>query len=65
MTNRFLTKQQVANRLAVTPRTVDNWCRSGFLPPPVKLGDSMQSRVRWTAEAVEGFEQRLCGKTAA
>jgi len=61
MTIKFLTKNQVAERFSVTNRTVDNWCRSGFLPPPVKLGDSMQSRVRWTAEAIERLEQRLLG----
>ncbi len=65
MKTQYLTKQQLANRLSVTPRTVDNWSRSGFLPPPVKLGVEMQSRVRWTSEAIEGFEQRLRGKTAA
>jgi hypothetical protein len=58
---KFLTKNQVAERFSVTNRTVDNWCRSGFLAPPVKLGDSMQSRVRWSVEAVERFEQRLLG----
>lgn len=65
MNTRFLTKQQLADRLSVTPRTIDNWCRSGFLPSPVKLGAEMQSRVRWASEAIESFEQRLRGKTAA
>lgn len=61
----YPTKREIAERFRVTPRTVENWVDRGLLAAPIKLGSCQQSRVRFTAEAVAEFEQRLRGTAAA
>jgi predicted DNA-binding transcriptional regulator AlpA len=55
----YVTKRQIAERFGVSLRSVDNWVARGELARPVKLGTAAQARVRWPADAVAAFEQRL------
>jgi predicted DNA-binding transcriptional regulator AlpA len=57
----FHTKKDIAAAKKVTPRCVDNWVKRGLLPPPKKLGTSMQARVRWTDEQVAQLDRNLAG----
>jgi hypothetical protein len=43
----------------MTARTVDAWVQGGLLPPPIKLGTAMQSRVRFTSQAVAILDRNL------
>jgi hypothetical protein len=55
----FHTKQDIARRYAVTPRSVDNWRARGLLPEPLKLGTATQSRVRWSDADLEALDRNL------
>jgi predicted DNA-binding transcriptional regulator AlpA len=53
---RWLTAQEVGQRMQLKPRTVRKWARRGLLPPPVKLG--RQGRcLRWREEDLLAFLQ--------
>ena len=62
MTRRH-TKSAIAARYGVTPRTVENWWKRGLLPPPLKLGNAVQSRVRWADEDLDTLERNLAALT--
>lgn len=57
MEEQFLTKQQMAEKLQVTERTIDNWIKDGVLTP-VKGIPVIRFSARYVAE-LEGikFEQ--------
>jgi predicted DNA-binding transcriptional regulator AlpA len=53
------TKRQIAESKNVCERTVDIWRARGLLPQPVKLGNRVQSRVRWTDAQVAELDRNL------
>jgi predicted DNA-binding transcriptional regulator AlpA len=57
--DRYVTKRELAERLGVTARCIDAWVKAGRLPPPVKLGSTPQSRVRWGADQLGDLDSRL------
>lgn len=48
-----LTEKEVAKRLKVTTRTLQNWRRAGHAPKAIKLGERT---VRYRLEDVEAYE---------
>jgi hypothetical protein len=48
----LFTKREIAEKFGVTERTVDAWVERGHLAKPIKLGTTVQARVKWPAEAV-------------
>jgi excisionase family DNA binding protein len=34
----FLTREELADRLKIAPKTVSKWVRAGRLPPPYRFG---------------------------
>lgn len=63
MTN-YVTRRQLAGHFKVTDRAVDKWRADGLLPEPVKLGESMQARVRWPADVIPKLEAALRDRKA-
>lgn len=55
----LISKNELAERLGVTPRTIDNWVEQGLLDRPIKLGSAQQSRVRFPANAADTLTSRL------
>ena len=53
------TKQQIARAFDVSLTTVDSWVERGWLPQPLKFGDSPQSRVRFPDGAIEQLAARF------
>jgi transposase len=53
------TKKDIAKRFTVHERTVDNWRARKLLSAPIKLGSSVQARVRWTDEQVAELARNL------
>jgi predicted DNA-binding transcriptional regulator AlpA len=53
------TKKQIAESKNVSERTVQNWVKRGLLPRPIKLGSTVQSRVRWTDAQVAELDRNL------
>lgn len=51
-----LTAKQVANRLAISTKTLSRWVAAGKFPQPRKLGDRS---LRWSAESVAEFLKGL------
>ena len=47
----FLTEEQAAARLGLSPRTLRNWRCSGYGPKALKLGGA----VRYHADALDGW----------
>ena len=45
----YLTKDEVARALRVSPRTISTYVRQGTLPPPVRLG----RRPLWAQDELE------------
>ena len=56
---RLHSKQTIAADRGVTCRTVDNWRERGLLPAPIKMGITLQSRVRWTDESLATLDRNL------
>lgn len=57
-----LTKQDVADSLGISIRSVENWINDGILPAPVKLGN----RVYWHPDVYYGWlSQRLKTESSA
>lgn len=54
--NPLLTIEQVAERLAVSPRSVRRLADSGKGPRPLRVG----ALLRWSAEAVEDWIAQGC-----
>jgi predicted DNA-binding transcriptional regulator AlpA len=57
--SRYVTKRELAAKLGVTERCVDSWAKAGRLPPPIKLGNTPQARVRWDADQLGDLDSRL------
>ena len=55
----FLTRAQVARRLAVSPNTVSRWAREGRLPCSVTLG----GHRRFARSVIEQIAKDTMGKT--
>jgi DNA-binding transcriptional MerR regulator len=55
------TKKEIAKARNVSERTVDNWRSRGLLAKPIKMGSSVQARVRWTDAHVEELDKKLAG----
>jgi len=55
----LISKNELAERLGVTPRTIDNWVERGLIARPLKLGTAQQSRVRFPADVVDAVTRRL------
>lgn len=49
-----LTKAEAAERLEVSPRTLERWARLGIGPQPIKRGPRL---VRYDATQVERFRR--------
>lgn len=57
-----LSKEDLANVLGVSIRTIENWVNEGILPPPTKLGN----RVYWHPSAFYAWlDRRLSADPAA
>lgn len=52
---KFYTRQQLADALDVTTRTIDRWIRSHILPAPIRLGH----RLYWPVENLTQFMASL------
>lgn len=63
--NELYSKADIARAKKVSERTVDRWVVQGLLPPPIKLGPRVQSRVRWTQENVATLDANLAALAAA
>ncbi len=46
---KLLNKEQVCERLNISPRSVENWVKEGRFPPPVRIG----RLNHWSETAVE------------
>ena len=56
-----LSKEDLADVLGVSTRTIENWVAEGILPPPTKLGN----RVYWHPNSFYAWlDRRLSGDTA-
>ena len=51
----LLGKAQLCERLAISPRTLENMVKNGSFPPPVRLG----KHVYWSEVAARKWQQRL------
>jgi excisionase family DNA binding protein len=54
MEQKLLTLREVAEFLRVTTRTVRNWQRDGFLPPPIMLRKS----PRWDEDELRRWMRK-------
>lgn len=55
---RHLTTEELAARLGVRPRTVEDWRLDGTGPPPMRLGKGgPRSPVRYREKDVEAWEE--------
>jgi len=52
---KLLTKEEVCERLGISPRCLDGWVADGRFPPPQRIG----KRGYWTETAVERWVQLL------
>lgn len=52
---KLITKEQVCERLAISPRCLDGWVADNRFPPPQRIG----KRGYWTETAVERWVQLL------
>lgn len=52
----LLTKQQVAQRLNISLRTLYRFIQTGEIPPPVKLG----SLSRWRSDVLDDWIENNC-----
>jgi excisionase family DNA binding protein len=64
MTEDFLTKKQVAERLQRSERTITRWMDEGILPH-LKLGTAKQARILFSWPEVTAALQRKFGVTPA
>jgi predicted DNA-binding transcriptional regulator AlpA len=55
MTDRYLTRQQMADLFSVTTRTIDAWAQCGRLPKPDRLPSG---RPRWPEAVAESAVRR-------
>lgn len=60
----LLTVREVAERLRVGTRTVWRWSKTGDMPAPVRLGRGRRV-VRWNADEIDDFLQRVVGMIPA
>ena len=51
----LLTKANLCERLAISPRTLENMVKDGGFPPPVRMG----KHVYWSETAVRKWQLRL------
>jgi predicted DNA-binding transcriptional regulator AlpA len=56
-----LSKEDLANVLGVSIRTIENWVNEGILPPPTKLGN----RVYWHPNTFYAWLDRRLSADAA
>ena len=67
--NGYLTKDELANQLRITVRTLDNWDRRGSGPPRFKCGKTiLYSQVavdRWLAKGSGALVEGEGGNTEA
>lgn len=52
---RFLTREQAAELLAVSPKTLACWRTAGRGPEPVKFGNARSAAVRYRDSEVRAF----------
>ncbi|MBN7783669.1 AlpA family phage regulatory protein [Ponticoccus gilvus] len=58
----YLSDKQLADRFAVSRRTIWNWFDAGHFPAPVRLSRSV---TRWRLPDVEAFENERIAASAA
>lgn len=51
----LLNKASLCERLAVSPRTIENMVNAGAFPPPVRVG----KHVYWSEVAVKAWQRRM------
>lgn len=51
----LLSKEALCKSLGISKRTVENMCRDGSFPPPVRIGKC----VYWSELAVQTWQRRL------
>ena len=56
LTERWLTIDQLSERLNVPVNTLREWRKNGYGPLGVRLGSSIRSPLRYRLTAVEAFE---------
>lgn len=59
---KYLTAADVCRQWRISRVTLWRWSRQGFAPRPVRFA---AGTVRWAAEEIEEFEQRLAGDRTA
>lgn len=52
---KLMTKEQVCERLTISPRCLDGWVADGRFPPPQRIG----KRGYWTEASVERWVRLL------
>jgi predicted DNA-binding transcriptional regulator AlpA len=55
MPKKLLSAREVAELIGAHPSAPGRLARAGLFPKPIKLGSERQSRVRWSAEAIEAW----------
>lgn len=58
ITERYLTRVELAKALKISKACVDRWVKAGRLPKPLKLGPRSLFRVEEVVAAVEGAPAR-------
>jgi predicted DNA-binding transcriptional regulator AlpA len=52
----LIRRDEVANRLNICPRTVNNLCSTGKIPKPLKIGNS----IRWDPKELDSWISAGC-----
>ena len=62
---KYLSTEELAQWLSVSPGTLRNWRLKGKGPEYIKMGEGKTSRVAYSIEAVTAFEEKWSRKPKA
>ncbi len=51
----LMSKEAICKALGISKRTIENMCREGSFPPPVRIGKC----VYWSERAVQAWQHQL------